>query len=307
MKFFDINTAVGHWPFQQLQYNDAKSLKTHLEKHDVAQCLAVNTHGLFYRNVQDANIELAQWIKDDPFFIGCASINPVYPQWEKDLITCVEKFNFKAVRLTPLYHNYDIDSKETDNLLNLATKLNIPVLIPQRIMDIRQRHFLDVNAIVPPENVFELAKKHNIELDKHEETLGHVINLFFEEFVESTLIQPTFIYKYPVEVSPLTKRNPEDPRFTDRFELFINGKEFGNAYTELNDPIDQKERFVNQLKEKELGNDEANEMDIDFVESLEYGMAPTGGIGIGVDRLVMLLTGTDTIRDVLLFPHMKNK
>ena len=161
MKFFDINTAVGHWPFQQLQYNDAKSLKTHLEKHDVAQCLAVNTHGLFYRNVQDANIELAQWIKDDPFFIGCASINPVYPQWEKDLITCVEKFNFKAVRLTPLYHNYNIDSKETDNLLNLATKLNIPVLIPQRIMDIRQRHFLDVNTIVPPENVFELAKKHS--------------------------------------------------------------------------------------------------------------------------------------------------
>ena len=166
---------------------------------------------------------------------------------------------------------------------------------------------IDFNEVKTDAEAVELAKKHNIELDKHEETLGHVINLFFEEFVESTLIQPTFIYKYPVEVSPLTKRNPEDPRFTDRFELFINGKEFGNAYTELNDPIDQKERFVNQLKEKELGNDEANEMDIDFVESLEYGMAPTGGIGIGVDRLVMLLTGTDTIRDVLLFPHMKNK
>ena len=166
---------------------------------------------------------------------------------------------------------------------------------------------VDFNEVKTDEEAVALAKKHNIELDKHEETLGHVINLFFEEFVEDTLIQPTFIYKYPVEVSPLTKRNPEDPRFTDRFELFINGKEFGNAYTELNDPIDQKERFVNQLKEKELGNDEANEMDIDFVESLEYGMAPTGGIGIGVDRLVMLLTGTDTIRDVLLFPHMKNK
>ena len=172
---------------------------------------------------------------------------------------------------------------------------------------IREVTGIDFNEIKTDAEAVELAKKHNIELDKHEETLGHVINLFFEEFVEDTLIQPTFIYKYPVEVSPLTKRNPEDPRFTDRFELFINGKEFGNAYTELNDPIDQKERFINQLKEKELGNDEANEMDIDFVESLEYGMAPTGGIGIGVDRLVMLLTGTDTIRDVLLFPHMKNK
>ena len=166
---------------------------------------------------------------------------------------------------------------------------------------------VDFNTVNTDEEAVELAKKHNIELEKHEQTLGHVINLFFETYVEDTLIQPTFIYKYPVEVSPLTKRNPEDPRFTDRFELFINGKEFGNAYTELNDPIDQKERFINQLKEKELGNDEANEMDIDFVEALEYGMAPTGGIGIGVDRLVMLLTGTDTIRDVLLFPHMKNK
>ena len=142
---------------------------------------------------------------------------------------------------------------------------------------------VDFNEVKTDEEAVELAKKHNIELEKHEQTLGHVINLFFETYVEDTLIQPTFIYKYPVEVSPLTKRNPEDPRFTDRFELFINGKEFGNAYTELNDPIDQKERFVNQLKEKELGNDEANEMDIDFVEALEYGMAPTGGIGIGID------------------------
>lgn len=164
---------------------------------------------------------------------------------------------------------------------------------------------VDFNKVTTDEEALELAKKHNVEVEKHERTLGHIINLFFENFVEDTLIQPTFIYKYPVEISPLTKRNPEDPRFTDRFELFINGKEFGNAYTELNDPIDQKERFINQLKEKDLGNEEANEMDIDFVEALEYGMAPTGGIGIGVDRLVMLLTNTDSIRDVLLFPHMR--
>ena len=151
----------------------------------------------------------------------------------------------------------------------------------------------------------KLAKEHNIEVPKHEQSIGHIINLFFEEYVEKTLIQPTILYGHPIEISPLTKKNPKDPRFTDRFELFINGKEYANAYTELNDPIDQKERFINQLKERELGNDEANDMDNDFIEALEYGMPPTGGIGIGIDRLVMLLTGTDTIRDVLLFPTMK--
>lgn len=153
----------------------------------------------------------------------------------------------------------------------------------------------------------KLAKEHNIEVPKHEQSIGHIINLFFEEYVEKTLIQPTILYGHPIEISPLTKKNPKDPRFTDRFELFINGKEYANAYTELNDPIDQKERFIKQLKERELGNDEANDMDNDFIEALEYGMPPTGGIGIGIDRLVMLLTGTDTIRDVLLFPHLRNK
>ncbi len=153
----------------------------------------------------------------------------------------------------------------------------------------------------------KLAKEHNIEVPKHEQSIGHIINLFFEEYVEKTLIQPTILYGHPIEISPLTKKNPKDHRFTDRFELFINGKEYANAYTELNDPIDQKERFINQLKERELGNDEANDMDNDFIEALEYGMPPTGGIGIGIDRLVMLLTGTDTIRDVLLFPHLRNK
>ena len=153
----------------------------------------------------------------------------------------------------------------------------------------------------------KLAKEHNIEVPKHEQSIGHIINLFFEEYVEKTLIQPTILYGHPIEISPLTKKNPKDPRFTDRFELFINGKEYANAYTELNDPIDQKERFINQLKERELGNDEANDMDNDFIEALEYGMPPTGGIGMGIDRLVMLLTGTDTIRYVLLFPHLRNK
>ncbi len=150
-----------------------------------------------------------------------------------------------------------------------------------------------------------LAKKHNIKVAKHEETRGHIINLFFEKYVEDTLIQPTFIYGHPLEISPLAKKNLDNPDFTDRFELFINKKEYANAFSELNDPIDQRERFENQLKEKDLGNDEATEMDIDFVEALEYGMPPTGGLGIGIDRTIMLLCGVDSIRDVLLFPHMR--
>lgn len=157
------------------------------------------------------------------------------------------------------------------------------------------------------EEALKEAEKHNIEVPAHQRSYGHIVNLFFEEYVEKTLIQPTILYGHPIEISPLTKKNVIDPRFTDRFELFIGEKEFANAYTELNDPIDQRERFINQLKEKELGNDEANEMDTDFVEALEYGMPPTGGIGIGIDRLVMLLTECDTIRDVILFPHMRNR
>lgn len=156
------------------------------------------------------------------------------------------------------------------------------------------------------EEAIEIAKKHNVPVEKHF-TVGHIINAFFEEFCESTLIQPTFLMGHPIEISPLTKKDPEDPRFVQRFELFIGGKEFANAYTELNDPIDQRERFIEQLKEKEAGNDEANEMDTDFVEALEYGMAPCGGIGIGVDRLVIFLTESTTIRDVILFPQMKTR
>ena len=151
-----------------------------------------------------------------------------------------------------------------------------------------------------------LASEHHIEVEPHF-TVGHIINAFFEEYVEETLIQPTFLYGHPVEISPLTKKNPNDPRFVDRFELFIDGKEFANAYTELNDPIDQLERFERQLEERELGNDEANDLDMDFIEALEYGMPPAGGIGYGIDRFCMLLTESASIRDVLLFPHMKNK
>ena len=155
------------------------------------------------------------------------------------------------------------------------------------------------------EEAKELAKKFEVVVEPHF-TTGHIINAFFEKFCEDKLIQPTFLCGHPVEISPLTKIDLEDPRFVQRFELFIGGHEFANAYTELNDPIDQKNRFLDQLKERDAGNDEANEMDVDFVEALEYGMPPCGGVGMGIDRLVMFLTEQVSIREVLLFPHMRN-
>ena len=165
---------------------------------------------------------------------------------------------------------------------------------------------IDFNQQMSFEDALKLAKEHDIEVEPHF-AYGHIVNAFFEKYVEETIIDPTFVYGHPLEISPLAKKNTEDPRWTQRFELFICGNEYANAFTELNDPIDQYERFANQLKEKELGNDEANEMDIDYVEALEYGMPPCGGMGMGIDRLVMLLTSQETIREVILFPAMKTK
>ncbi len=171
---------------------------------------------------------------------------------------------------------------------------------------IKEKTGIDFKENMSLEDAKLLAEKHHIEVEEHF-SLGHIINAFFEKYVEDTLIQPTFLYGHPVEISPLTKKNPDDPRFVDRFELFIGGKEFANAYTELNDPIDQLDRFEEQLRERNLGNDEANDIDMDFIEALEYGMPPAGGIGYGIDRLCMLFTESDSIRDVILFPTMKNR
>ena len=151
-----------------------------------------------------------------------------------------------------------------------------------------------------------LAKEHDIEVEKIHNSVGHIINLFFEKYVEETIVQPTFVYGHPTSISPLAKKNAEDPRFADRYELFICGHEYANAFSELNDPIDQRQRFEKQLELRELGDDEANEVDTDYVEALEYGMPPTGGVGLGIDRFVMLLTDQRTIREVLLFPTMKS-
>lgn len=172
---------------------------------------------------------------------------------------------------------------------------------------VKQETGIDFSQIQEINDALKLAQDNNIKVDNHQKSVGHILNLFFEKFCEDKCIEPTFVYAHPVEISPLAKKNFEDPRYTDRFELFIGTKEFMNAFSELNDPIDQYNRFENQMNQRELGDDEANEMDLDFVEALEYGMPPTGGIGIGIDRLVMLLNSKDSIRDVLLFPHMKNK
>ena len=164
---------------------------------------------------------------------------------------------------------------------------------------------VDFNTVETDEEAQKIAKDLNMEIDPIKTTRGDIIVQVFEEKVEETLRQPTFLYEYPIENSPLTKKCKDNPRMTQRFELFIGGREYANAYSELNDPIDQYERFLKQVHAREAGDEEANMMDDDFVQALEYGMPPTGGMGMGIDRLVMLLTDSASIRDVLLFPTMK--
>ena len=170
---------------------------------------------------------------------------------------------------------------------------------------IKEKIGVDFKEVKNDDEAKELAKKYNVPLEKHF-TYGHIVNAFFEQFVEEDLVQPTFVMGHPIEIAPLTQKDDDDPRFTKRFELYISTKEMCNAYTELNDPIDQRQRFEEQLKEKNLGNEEANEIDESFLDALEIGMPPAGGIGYGIDRLVMFLTSQDSIREVLLFPTMKS-
>ncbi len=199
-----------------------------------------------------------------------------------------------------------VGGKKTFKFMEHEIVIDKPFKRISMVDAIKEQTGIDFKNNYTFEEAKQLAAQHHIEVEDHF-TIGHIINAFFEKYVEETLIQPTFLYGHPVEISPLTRANQEDPRFVDRFELFIGGKEFANAYTELNDPIDQLERFEAQLKEKDLGNDEASDIDMDFVEALEYGMPPAGGIGYGIDRLCMLFTESESIRDVILFPTMKER
>ncbi|MCY2902923.1 lysine--tRNA ligase [Mycoplasmopsis arginini] len=198
-----------------------------------------------------------------------------------------KKLNIDKVK----FNGYDIEFKYPFARINMVDAVSKKIGI-----DVRKLN--DLEAI-------ELAKKHGIKTEKYYK-LGHVINDLFEKYIEETLIQPTFVYGHPIEISPLAFKELDDERFTQRAELFIGTKEFANMFTELSDPIDQLERFEAQLDERENGNEEANEIDWDFVNALEYGLPPTGGCGIGIDRLIMLLTQNDSIRDILLFPQLKD-
>lgn len=169
---------------------------------------------------------------------------------------------------------------------------------------VRKYAGVDFDKIETLEEARAVAKEHHIEYEQRHKK-GDILNLFIEAYVEDKLVQPTFLTGHPVEISPLAKRDPDHPSYTQRFELFINGREYANAFSELNDPIDQRGRFEAQAELKKQGDEEANDIDEDYLTAMEYGMPPTGGLGVGVDRLVMLVTGAETIRDVLLFPTMK--
>ncbi len=209
-----------------------------------------------------------------------------------DLCEGLFRYIAKAINKTSIkVKDRDIDLDKTFKRVNMTDAVNEKTGVDMRNVSLNEAE--------------EVAKRYHIELENHEHTLGHIINKLFEELCEEDLFEPTFVFGHPIEISPLAKKDPEDPRFTQRFEMYIGGMEYANAFTELNDPIDQKERFENQLKLKALGDDEASEMDIDYVEALEYGLPPTGGIGIGIDRTVMLFAEVDSIREVVLFPTMK--
>ncbi len=227
---------------------------------------------------------------------------------------------YTAMELYQAYVDYEEMMRLTENLFAYVaekalgtTKINyqgteIDLSPPWNRMDmadaVKEFVGVDFSKIESDEEAREIAKAKGLDVDINM-TRGHIISEMFEEFCESHLIQPTFITGHPVEISPLAKRNPDDPRITNRFEAFINTWELANAFSELNDPIDQRERFEDQVRQKEYGDDEAHPMDTDFINAIEVGLPPTGGLGIGIDRMIILLTNQPSIRDILLFPTMK--
>ncbi|MDY6145953.1 MAG: lysine--tRNA ligase [Peptoniphilaceae bacterium] len=228
---------------------------------------------------------------------------------------------FTLMELYQAYTDYNGMMELTESMFrHLAEKVNgsLEVQYGDRVLDfakpfrkltmrdaVLEQTGIDFYAVESDEQAIELAKEHHLEIEKWHKK-GDIMNLFFDEYCEEKMIQPTFIMDHPIEISPLTKKKPENPEYVERFELYINGWEMANAYSELNDPIDQRERFAAQDAQISSGNEEANHTDEDFLHALEIGMPPTGGIGYGIDRLVMLLTNSESIREVLLFPTMKS-
>ncbi len=229
---------------------------------------------------------------------------------------------FTSIEIYEAYSDVNDALNTTQNLINyLANKIlntedivygeyNISLKLPFAKKEMKElvKEYTNIDFDkIDFDQAKKLAKENNIEIEKHFTSKGYILNAFFEEKVEDKLIQPTFVTGYPVEVSPLSKMRPNSEDITDRFELFIGGREYANGFSELNDPEEQYDRFLNQLKEKELGNDESSEMDVDYIEALQFGLPPTSGLGIGIDRLIMLLTNSVSIRDILLFPTLKSK